>query len=142
MTTERYLGKRGDGSATVLRIDAVGRSSPLPMRHDLRNHSPTGPEWGYGGSGPAQLALAILCDALGEHAGLCHYQDFKFAVIACLAHDEWEMSRADVLAWYDGRKRQRPETDAVPSPSQIAAVGGTCQVESDHMSEMNGSRGR
>ena len=26
----------------------------------LRSHSPPGPAWGYGGSGPAQLALAIL----------------------------------------------------------------------------------
>jgi len=37
----------------------------------LWNHSPDGFEWGYGGSGPAQLALAI-------------YQDFKLALIAAL----------------------------------------------------------
>lgn len=29
-------------------------------------HSPTGFEWGYGGSGPADLALSILADVLGE----------------------------------------------------------------------------
>jgi len=34
-----------------------GRPSPAP-RSDLRNHSPNGFEWGYSGSGPAQLALA------------------------------------------------------------------------------------
>lgn len=34
----------------------------LDPRLDLRNHSPTGFAWGYGGSGPAQLALAILAD--------------------------------------------------------------------------------
>jgi hypothetical protein len=27
----------------------------LPMRLELANHSPTGFEWGYGGSGSAQL---------------------------------------------------------------------------------------
>ena len=27
----------------------------------VRNHSPTGPAWGYGGSGPAQLALEPSC---------------------------------------------------------------------------------
>ncbi len=38
----------------------------LPPRHDLRNHSPDGLKWGYAGSGPAQLALAVLPDALGS----------------------------------------------------------------------------
>lgn len=39
---------------------------PLDLRLELRNHSPTGFDWGYCGSGPAQLALAILahhCDS-------------------------------------------------------------------------------
>lgn len=34
----------------------------LAPRLDLVNHSPAGLNWGYGGSGPAQLALAILAD--------------------------------------------------------------------------------
>jgi len=34
----------------------------LNPRSDLMNHSPDGFNWGYGGSGPAQLALAILAD--------------------------------------------------------------------------------
>jgi hypothetical protein len=42
------------------------------------NHSLTGFEWGYGGSGPAQLAGAILLDLTGdpEIADLKH-QQFK-----------------------------------------------------------------
>src|SRR5467141_965015 len=35
---------------------------PLPLHLEARNHSPTGFAWGYGGSGPAQLALALLID--------------------------------------------------------------------------------
>ena len=27
---------------------------------DVRSHSPSGPDWGYAGSGPAQCALAVL----------------------------------------------------------------------------------
>ena len=34
----------------------------LAGRNQVVNHSPDGFEWGYTGSGPAQLALAILCD--------------------------------------------------------------------------------
>jgi hypothetical protein len=41
--------------------DAVGR--PLPH---IFIHSKDGFEWGYGGSGPADLALAILAHHLGE----------------------------------------------------------------------------
>jgi Family of unknown function (DUF6166) len=54
------------------------------------NHSPTGFCWGYLGSGPAQLALAILLVHLkgDEERALALYQDFKSAVIARLPIDE------------------------------------------------------
>lgn len=62
---------------------------PLDPRWDLANHSPDGFSWGYYGSGPAQLALAILAD-FTEHDGfaLIHYQTFKEVVIAKLNGDE------------------------------------------------------
>lgn len=57
----------------------------LPLRLDLRRHSPDGFEWGYAGSGPAQLALAILAHHLGDDAeALRLYQDFKTLAIAHL----------------------------------------------------------
>lgn len=87
-----YQGRR-EGHASLVTVD--GR--PLNPRLDLRNHSPTGFEWGYGGSGPAQLALALLADhfAHGERA-LELYQDFKFAVVANLPHAAWSLTRADI----------------------------------------------
>jgi len=48
----------------------------------LRNHSPDGFSWGYSGSGPAQLALALLLHFTDETFALRWYQDFKFEVIA------------------------------------------------------------
>ena len=59
-------------------------SRPLPLRLDLWNHSPTGFEFGYGGSGPAQLALAILADCCGDELAVQYHQAFKWAVIACI----------------------------------------------------------
>ena len=65
--------------------------SPYPMqeRQDLINHSPTGIAWGYGGSGPAQCAFAILMDYLGdEQRARSLYQDFKFTIIARLPSNQ------------------------------------------------------
>ena len=49
----------------------------------IRNHSPDGFNWGYGGSGPAQAALAICLHILG-HARLAEvlYQQFKRTFVA------------------------------------------------------------
>lgn len=70
-----------------------GRLSPLPPRHDLRNHSPDGFSWGYGGSGPAQLALALLAKLYGAQKALRLYHDFKFRVIAGLPQDgDWTLT--------------------------------------------------
>ena len=55
---------------------------PIPLRLDLWNHSPTGFEFGYGGSGPAQLALAILADCCGDNVAVTFHEAFKWAVIS------------------------------------------------------------
>lgn len=56
----------------------------LPLNLNIVNHSPTGFCWGYGGSGPAQLAFSILYDFLGHDKDrtLGLYQQFKGRVIA------------------------------------------------------------
>ncbi len=60
-TTEQrvYVGVRtGDGPGdTVVYVEQGGRRRPL--RHVIY-HSPSGLSWGYGGSGPADTALAFL----------------------------------------------------------------------------------
>lgn len=48
------------------------------------NHSPDGFSWGYNGSGPAQLALAILLELTSETTAIAYYQMFKARVIAAL----------------------------------------------------------
>jgi hypothetical protein len=50
----------------------------------VKNHSPDGFNWGYGGSGPAQLALAVLLKIADKETALANYQQFKFDVIAGL----------------------------------------------------------
>jgi len=56
-----YSGRRTHAGVEILVTDDRGEAKPLNPRTDIRNHGP-GLEWGYMGSGPAQLALAIIAD--------------------------------------------------------------------------------
>lgn len=96
-----YGGKRikdaeGGSDVLVVVVDDNG-ARPLPLRLDLYEHSPTGFEWGYAGSGPAQLALAICADALGDdrRAERWH-QHVKSALVATIDADEWTISAREV----------------------------------------------
>ena len=61
-----------------------GEKLDLKKSLKLRNHSPSGFCWGYGGSGPSQLALAICLEIYPEDEALSKYQDFKKKYIATI----------------------------------------------------------
>jgi hypothetical protein len=83
-----YEGWR-EGHAVIVTVDGCS----LNPRLDLYNHSPTGFEWGYCGSGPAQLALAILADHLADdRQALDVYQRFKWAVVTKLPKKRWMLN--------------------------------------------------
>lgn len=64
------------------------------------NHSPTGFAWGYSGSGPAQLALAVLVILLPKEDALALYQDFKRDIVSGFAQNEdFELSFLTVEKW-------------------------------------------
>jgi len=81
---------------------------PLDPRLDLRRHSPDGFAWGYGGSGPAQLSLALLADFLGkDRRAVRLYQDFKFSVVARLPQRErWILTGEEIAAAVDRIEQQ------------------------------------
>lgn len=91
-----YSGVRTPDGCRVSVADELGPRD-LAMRNDVRNHSPDGAEWGYSGSGPAQLSLAILCDALGDTGRAERvYQRFKARVIAAITTDRWTLTGEEV----------------------------------------------
>lgn len=105
----RYTGQwlsTGDGQmerwAEVLVWEAE-QPRPLDLVPSLRlhNHSPGGFAWGYTGSGPAQLALAILLDYLGdEQMALAHYQAFKTSHVSSWPQEgAWELGADEIEAF-------------------------------------------
>lgn len=70
----------------------------------LYNHSPDGFQWGYSGSGPAQLALALLLDATSQpEIALEFYQQFKWDKVACWG-EKWSISKSEILIWLEKQK--------------------------------------
>lgn len=62
----------------------------IPARgQQIVNHSPDGFNWGYGGSGPAQLAFAICLELIGRRA---NYQKFKRDHIATLPKGDFDVT--------------------------------------------------
>jgi hypothetical protein len=75
--------------------------------HRIVHHSPSGLAWGYGGSGPADLALNALAVYIGEEEakreGL--YQDFKWQFVATLPPEGGTIRREDVMRWVEEKRR-------------------------------------
>jgi hypothetical protein len=96
MTNRLYEGFRDDDGTMRVTVDG----KPLDPRTDIRNHSPTGLDVGYLGSGCAQTALALLADALGddEQAQL-YYQKFKREIVAGLDRNQWLITQAEIRCW-------------------------------------------
>lgn len=87
-----------------------------PLKHFVL-HSPTGMSFGYGGSGPADLALSILADALDEDPSskelyngqfkdgrqvrcLALHQGFKWGFVAKWPQAQpWEITHDEIMDW-------------------------------------------
>jgi hypothetical protein len=73
-----------------------GKKHLLRLRRDLEKHS-TAFSWGCDEKGAAQLALALLADALGNDVrALKLHQQFKRRVVANLP-DEWRLTPQQII---------------------------------------------
>lgn len=67
----------------------------------IKMHSPDGFNWGYSGSGPAQLALAIILLYVKDEKWIYRlYQNFKWEVIAGLPHGKDFKVTVDIGKWF------------------------------------------
>ena len=96
-----YYGNSGHDVYKRLWPDGDPERLPLKPSLKLANHSPTGFSWGFSGSGPAQLALALLLDATSlPETALNYYQEFKSAIVAGWDFNgSWVIFRSDIINW-------------------------------------------
>jgi len=110
-----YVGYRRRGRAIV--ENQPDQEQLTPERSlELANHSPSGFEWGYGGSGPAQLALALLLDYTDDEVvALAEYKTFKTEVVSqleCTGPDScWQLTGHEI----DAVLRERVDDPVAPS---------------------------
>lgn len=110
-----WRGKRTqlqDDNIVVMSIDGEVWAN-VPLYLDEVNHSPTGFEWGYYGSGPSQLAYAILRsyfeieDKLDIPTAISqakrHYMRFKGEFVAKFG-EEWELTSPWLEVWLTGER--------------------------------------
>ncbi len=92
--TSIYSGTRQSNGTTFVSVN--GR--PLNTRTELRKESATTFDWGYQGRGaPAQLALAILADHLGDdERARRYYEHFLRRVIRGLPSGGWILTGAEI----------------------------------------------
>ncbi len=95
-----YRGRRlepADETLSDVVIAVMPQGKPLKQ---IVRHSPTGMQWGYGGSGPADLALSILTDVFAGRVELAdlYYQDFKMDFVAGWGN-EWIVTEATINDW-------------------------------------------
>lgn len=76
------------GIHATRRVWLDGKELSPKASQTVVNHSPDGFNWGYMGSGPAQLALAIMIQLTGTPD---HHQEFKARVIAPIPQHDFEI---------------------------------------------------
>ncbi len=85
----------------MTKIDTYSKNNLPP--HIMR-HSPDGMNWGYGGSGPSDLALSLLTDVVGKQKAELLYQDFKFKFVVDF-NDDWSISAEMIKDWVNAREK-------------------------------------
>lgn len=98
----------------VMNIDGGEFWGNLPLYLDEVNHSPDGFEWGFGGSGPAQLSYAILRSyftfaekmSIDEAIAQAHKFSYHFKedFVSKWKNDEWEINSNMIWVWVGGEK--------------------------------------
>jgi len=98
-----------ENSSVVRGEQSTGRvwlgNNEISLKDSLkvRKHSPTGFAWGYAGSGPAQLSLAILMQFLPSEQAVLIYQEFK-QTFTTRWRGDFEEPIENIAKWIETKK--------------------------------------
>lgn len=99
-----YRGRRSDDDqeAIVEVVDDAEGVRRLVPRPDLEGvKTATGFAWGYRGSGPKQLAIALLADAVSDEVARDWHHQFRVAKLEPIPIGQrWMMTDADIMSWW------------------------------------------
>lgn len=97
-----FIGTRvpGGRNRVVVREGVIERELP-----HLMLHSPDGFEWGYHGSGPLDLARALVAFLMGTRVPSARiYRQVLREFVAHLEGDEWRATDQEVWFWVNKAK--------------------------------------
>lgn len=93
-----------------------GEDAHFSIPQEIVFHSPTGMEWGYPGSGPADFALNILARFVDRERAWDLHQEFKRTFVAPLPLEGGTIRAAEIRAWLAAQEESssQEEDDAKP----------------------------
>ena len=97
----KIIRGRKSGLDCVVELDNESYRTKLSLEKSLKiaDHSPDGFQWGYSGSGPAQLAAAILYEITDDvELSRTYYELFKHDHVSQW-NDTFEISEFEVRIW-------------------------------------------
>lgn len=111
---------------TLISADEVyldGKRLDIGPSLKLANHSPSGFGWGYMGSGPSQLALAILLEIMPSNASW--YQKFKTDFISKIPQDPCRVT-FDFWAYFRNKGIVEFEVEPISVSSDHSGQNHSC----------------
>ena len=126
----------GETSVVVQNV-GDGPAERRPLTH-ISYHLPDGFEWGYAGSGPADLALAILADYFNEPPELvlaalrsmwtprskaaALHQSFKEGFVATEHRHEWQLPGDEIEVWLQAPDIQAQLAELAQEEEELAEI--------------------
>ena len=113
----KIIRGRKTGMDCVVELDNESYITKLSLEKSLclADHSPDGFQWGYNGSGPAQLAAAILYEITDDvDLSREYYQLFKFDHVSQWG-DTFEISEFEIRIWLSlvGAEIEPPQLELI-----------------------------
>ena len=89
----------------------TAQGTQFNIEQAIKYHSPTGMEWGYHGSGPADFALNILAMFTDKKTAMRLHQEFKRIFVATLPREGGRIKKQDILDFIQANSKQFPHLE-------------------------------